>query len=158
MTIATIEGIRIRTLLLCLAGGVLAAGCSSRILPTIGGPLSENGLGHPCQVSSTPTPPTSLAVNPTALECGSGVCLLPAQEVTTNTGPLCTDGCVTDDDCLGGQRRDPRLPADLRCLNGFACRALIPNVESVPFACQRLCVCKDFLPNGSTDVPPTGCL
>jgi len=124
-----------------------AAGCDDK---HIGRPCS---LGLDAGADGGPAP-TNVSVNSEALECPSRVCLLPNQEATTDTGPFCTDSCSSDDDCADGEKRGSD-PSDKRCLKGFACRVVIPNLANVALACQKVCTCKDFL--GSTTTTPAGC-
>ena len=108
----------------------------------------DNHIGRPCDVLVTDNPdPTSAIVNPQALECPSRLCLWPAQELTTQTGPFCTAECGSDDDCADGETGDKTDPDDHRCKAGFTCLRLIPGLSSNPggIACKRVCVCKDFI-------------
>lgn len=93
-----------------------------------------------------------------ALECPSHICLLPgadkdvrspAQRTAgfSGTGPLCTARCESSEDCADGEQANAADPADRRCRGGFAC--MWPMTVG-NFACQKLCVCTDFV------TPPQG--
>jgi len=133
------------------------AGCGS-------GNRIQTGLtahfGEACSLGATDGgDPYTVFVNPSAKECASGVCVLPSQEKSANgTGPLCTAGCSVDADCTAGETRLPghRATDDPRCATGFACRTLVPKLESNPLACVPVCVCKDFLAS-ATPRTPDGC-
>jgi hypothetical protein len=108
----------------------------------------------------------SATLSSPALECPSHICLLPRAETdprspaqvaagTSGTGALCTAGCESHEDCEDAERGDPTNPDDKRCRGGFAC--IWPTVVG-GFACQRLCVCTDFVkppPGGFTK--PAAC-
>ena len=124
----------------------------------------DKHIGRPCclgavcppAADAAPPSPTNVSANSEALECPSRVCILPNQEVTTTTGPICTDECSSDDDCADGEKRSD-APGDTRCQLGFACRVVIPNLMNVAKACQKVCTCKDFLANPSVSSVPMGC-
>jgi hypothetical protein len=80
-----------------------------------------------------------------SLDCTSRLCLRPAGSTTTggDTIGMCTDACVSDDDCVG----DPTTP----CSGGFTCA--VPTAVG-PFGCQTMCVCRDDL---ISDTPPAAC-
>jgi len=131
-----------------------AAGCGVKDLRT----FEPNGLGNVCTLGgAADAPPTSTMVGVDVMSCLSSVCIRPALQLTTNTGPLCTQGCDTDSDCLGGQLRDPNDPQDLRCRSGFSCEVPIPNLSGVSLSCQKLCVCRDFLSNSTAHQKAQGC-
>jgi len=116
---------------------------------------TDNHIGRKCDVLVAMNPdPTSAIVNPQALECPSRLCLWPAQELTTDTGPFCTAECESDDDCSPSEERGSD-PTDKRCKTGFQCRRLIPGLASNPggISCKRICVCKDFI---NSMMKPTG--
>jgi hypothetical protein len=82
----------------------------------------------------------SSTVNSQAVECPTRICLLPAGDKTSTTGPLCTAGCSSDDDCDGETTKDA---LDTKhCHTGFTCM-IATTVGN--FCCERLCVCKDFI-------------
>jgi len=93
-----------------------------------------------------------------ALECPSHICLLPGADWETRspaqvaagvsgTGALCTASCESSGDCVDAERANRDNPADHRCRGGFAC--MWPMTVGT-FACQKLCVCTDFV------TPPMG--
>ena len=118
----------------------------------------DKAIGRSCDVL-TDAGPAQGVYNSEALECPSRICLKPVvqQGAVPPPGPAttayCSASCSQDSDC-GGQLRDPKNPLDTRCVKGFTCG--IPFVKG-KICCQKLCLCKDFLPtNGATT--PTGCL
>ena len=140
---------------LALATSGLGAGC---------GPSQH--VGRPCELGTTPMGGASgqiATASSPALECPSHVCLLPAGDIdprspaqkaamVSGTGPLCTAGCESSEDCEDGEKGNADNPADKRCRGGFACTWPM-TVGS--FACQKLCVCTDFVtpPNGGFKKP-----
>ena len=132
----------------------LAAGCGVKELRT----FEPNGLGNVCIIDgAAATTPTVTAVGVDVMSCASSVCLRPAQQRTTNTAPLCTQGCDTDLDCQGGQLRDQSDPQDLRCLSGFSCEVPIPDLSGVSLSCKKVCVCRDFLSGPTAHLKAEGC-
>jgi hypothetical protein len=97
---------------------------------------------------------TSAVLNGSAVECPSRICLLPAGDKVPTTGPLCTAGCSTDDDCDGETSSNAA-----QCHSGFAC--LVATTVG-DFCCERLCVCKDFVDTTQKNPPynaiPATCL
>jgi len=133
---------------------LLAAGCGVKDLKT----FDPNGLGNVCTLDGAAgAPPTSTLVGVDVMACVSSVCIRPALQLTTNTAPLCTQGCDTDLDCQGGQLRDQSDPQDLRCNSGFSCEIPIPNLPGVALSCQKVCVCRDFLGNSTAHTKPDSC-
>lgn len=123
---------------------------------------SDKHIGRPCDpyntaMSDASVDPTSAIVNTETLECPSRICLLPAQAVTTKTGPFCTDECGSDDDCSGGETGNANDPNDPRCKAGFFCSYVVPKLpdQSTPLQCKKLCVCKDF--QSKPNPLPEGC-
>ena len=100
-------------------------------------------LGAPCTLGATGPMSTVSYVESNALACPSRLCLLPAAQLTTDTQPLCSATCRTDDDCQGGQSRNRSDPTDRRCIRGFSCRPVIPALPDAQ-PCQKLCACRDF--------------
>jgi hypothetical protein len=76
-----------------------------------------------------------------ALECESRTCL----HLAGKSPDMCTASCEKDSDCDTA----PESP----CKMGFVCA--IPVVTG-SFCCERLCMCKDQLDNG-TPADPAGC-
>src|SRR5581483_8144416 len=56
------------------------------------------------------------------LECPSRICLLPSQDMATDTTATCTADCSSDDDCSDAETRDKSMPGDTRCSRGFVCK------------------------------------
>jgi hypothetical protein len=83
-------------------------------------------------------------VSSPALECPSRICILPGGDTGNpgNTGPLCTASCESNEDCEDGETGPKGDLNDRHCENGFAC--MWPSTVG-NFACQRLCVCRDFV-------------
>lgn len=134
-----VSALRRAPLLAVLAGTFLLSACE------------DKHIGRPCDIGIDNITDMKLAtVNPAALECPSRLCLLPAQDKSTDTKAFCTDECGGDDDCSDGERRGSKAD-DKRCISGFVCRRVIPQLESNPLSCKPVCVCKDFLRD---DDPP----
>jgi hypothetical protein len=116
----------------------------------------SGGVGRPCEVGTTPLASSSgqvMTLSSPALECPSRICLLPGgNAIPQGTGALCTASCETDADCEDGEAGPKNDPADRRCENGFACAW--PTTVGA-FACQKLCVCRDFVgePQGGFTKP-----
>ena len=119
------------------------------------------GVGRPCDIGTTAAGGTSgqfATLSSPALECPSHICLLPGAEKdprslaqmnegVPGTGPLCTAICESNEDCEDGEKANEGNTADKRCRGGFACAW--PTTVGA-FACQRMCVCTDFV------TPPMG--
>lgn len=111
-----------------------------------------DNLGAPCDVAATYTP-WQAVYNAQSPECSSGVCLKPLVRnglENVDTVPFCTRYCQSDDDCSGGQARDPANPSDKACLTGYTC-----GVSFVvgPLCCKKICICRDFLGGPGATVP-----
>lgn len=127
----------------CLSLLVCLAGCWGS---------GSGDVGKPCESVAVLYPEDSY-LSQVAKECSSGLCLKPIDQTLerrVDTQPLCTTSCGDDGDCEG-QVRDRNNPADYRCILGFAC--LMP-FDSGDKACQKMCVCRDFLTAGPVSVPP----
>jgi hypothetical protein len=117
--------------------------------PTVGG-LCDPGTVRVSQNQSV--------FNAAAPECPTGLCLWPgidpgaARPITT--GALCTAACNSDADCEGAVLGDPATTNDTHCKSGFACAIAF---EVGPLCCKKLCVCRDFHPDGALP-PPQSCL
>jgi hypothetical protein len=114
----------------------------------------DKGIGRTCDVL-TPFEDNQAVYNPEALECPSRICLKPVQDQTRPpqdppTGPFCSATCSQDSDCEPWQGRDRSKADDRHCVNGFLCG--IAFVRG-PLCCQKLCLCKDFLPSSGAPVP-----
>jgi hypothetical protein len=113
------------------------------------------GLGLTCDLGTLPDAGNlggvAIVTSP-APECPSQICLLPAAEKASDTGPLCTTSCRSDTDCRMGELGSASDPTDTHCETGFTC--MVPMTVG-PFACQKLCVCLDFLaiPAGGFQTP-----
>jgi hypothetical protein len=133
----------------------------------LGAGCPDNHVGRPCEIGTSPVGGSSgqiSTVSSPALECPSHICLLagqtdprsPAQMAAgvSGTGALCTAPCESNEDCEDGERANPNDPGDKRCRGGFAC--LWPTTVG-SFACQKLCVCSDFVsgPPDSSRKPPS---
>jgi len=113
-------------------------------------------VGRPCELGTMPLESTSgqiATASSPALECPSHICLLPGADMdprspaqraanVSGTGALCTATCASNEDCADGERANRDDPADHRCRGGFAC--MWPMTVGA-FACQKLCVCTDFV-------------
>jgi hypothetical protein len=117
----------------------------------------DKHVGRPCDIGlSDPTDPKLISVNPQALECPSRVCIWPAQDKSTDTKALCTVDCSSDDDCADGEKRDSDTNP-FGCRTGFACRRILPLIESNPLSCKPICVCRDFLVTDDPNMKPPTC-
>ena len=95
-------------------------------------------LGQPCELGTAPPAVAGggqiVTISSPALECPSRICVGGADP--TGTGGLCTAGCESDTECQDAV-------SGSRCVTGFAC-AWPTTVGD--FACQKLCVCRDLVP------------
>ena len=126
----------------------------------LGGACEDKHIGRTCELGVMPMGGSSgsiATISSPALECPSRICLLPGAETANaqNTGPLCTAGCESNDDCQDGETGPKNNPDDHHCENGFVC--MWPTLVG-DFACQRFCVCRDFVvePPGGFKPPPAG--
>jgi hypothetical protein len=133
------------------AFSILTSGCDDKHI----GRLCSLNTGS---ADAGTTTGSTATINPEALECPSRICLLPgAENGGTDTAPLCTADCSSDDDCSDGETGPRGNTMDHHCETGFAC--VIPTTVG-DFCCRRFCVCKDFINpqtimNGYT--PPKVC-
>jgi hypothetical protein len=114
---------------------------------------SEPRIGQACDLT-VDAGPSQTVVDIKSSACSTGICLKPAQDPdgipqVPPTGATCTALCAYDSDCEGATR-DSSNPEDTRCASGFVCR--VPFTVS-PVCCQKLCICKDFLPQSAAAVP-----
>jgi hypothetical protein len=124
--------------------------CSLVVVALLAGSLSgcENQhIGRPCdlQVGDTGTATNGTAqatITGQVLQCPSRICILPAAEVKTDTGPYCTAECTSNDDCSDGEKRNMSNPDDKRCKTGYAC-GIASEVGA--FCCKKMCICLDFV-------------
>jgi len=144
--------------LACGAAALLVLGCDYTGISAVDrAPVATPRLGSICSLGAATSAPTSVTLDSASTGCPSHLCLRPSEEQTTDTSALCTQPCNDDSDCQGGVARDAADPADRACVSGFACRVPIPNLSGLPYACARLCVCKDFLDPTQPATPPAGC-
>jgi hypothetical protein len=125
--------------------GLVASGCE------------DKHIGRVCDLDTAeagvPTTGNSSTIQGQAVECPSRICLLPAADKTTNTGPLCTATCSSDDDCSDGETTSD--PSSHQCKSGFVCMVATPVGA---FCCERMCVCKDFVDTTRADFrSPASC-
>ena len=136
------------------ARGLALLGLTLAVL-TLGGPCEDKHVGRICELGTPPGDMGVAIISSPALECPSRICLLPASDTGNpgNTGPLCTATCESNDDCSDGETGPKGNPDDHHCENGFVC--MWPTTVG-DFACQRLCVCRDFVsePPGGFRKPP----
>src|SRR5262245_37249098 len=136
-----------------LVATLALAACGSKSSSTI--PM-QFGLGQTCELgASAPDGGGTISVvSSPALDCPSRICLLPAGDTGNpqGTGALCTISCRSNTDCVSGQLGPSQNPSDTHCENGFVC--MVPMTVG-PFACQKLCVCRDFVtePPGGFQTP-----
>jgi hypothetical protein len=126
--------------------GLVSSGCE------------DKHIGRVCDLDAIdagmPTTGTSSTIQGQAVECPTRICLLPEKQQMTNTGPLCTATCSSDDDCSDGETTSNQN--SVQCKKGFAC---VVATTVGAFCCEKLCVCKDFI-DLTTDfhATPTVCL
>lgn len=119
---------KIILLLVAVSGVAVLSGCKS------------NPVGRQCFIESQGGDagiPVTVVSSP-ALECQSYTCI----HVPGHSPDLCTAECSSDSDC--------DTSAESPCQTGFAC--ITPTVVG-NFCCQKLCVCKDYLPGGIPGEP-----
>lgn len=108
------------------------------------GGCEDKHIGRVCSLDTADAGTTSTGtvatLNGQAVECPTRICISPAADKTTNTGPLCTAGCSSDDDCSDGETTSDQSSA--QCKSGFTCMVATTVGD---FCCERLCVCKDFI-------------
>jgi hypothetical protein len=107
----------------------------------------DKHIGRVCELNipDAGASATNATINPQALECPSRTCILPNAEKSVDmsqTGPLCTASCNTDDYCSDAEGGPKGDKVDRRCESGFAC--VIPTTVG-DFRCRWMCVCRDFL-------------
>ena len=97
-------------------------------------------VGRPCDPGPFVTNDgATILLSEGVTECPSGICL--AADNPQGTGPLCTAGCQSNDDC-DGELANPNDPSDTRCKSGFVC--MWPTTVGT-LNCQRLCACRDVV-------------
>jgi len=116
----------------------------------LGGGCEDKHVGRLCDPGIASTGGTSGGgsaigtVASPALECPSRICIVPGGDTGNpeGTGALCTASCESNDDCSDGEKGPQGNEDDKHCVNGFVC--MWPTTVG-NFACQRLCVCRDFV-------------
>lgn len=113
----------------------------------------DKAIGRPCDVL-TDAGRGQAVFNAEALECPSRICLKPVVDATAKMPPIettayCSASCSQDSDCEG-QTRDETNANDKRCKYGFACGIAFVRGK---ICCQKLCLCRDFLPEGGSQTP-----
>jgi len=113
----------------------------------------DKAIGRRCDVL-TDAGSQQGVYNAEALECPSRICLKPVVQTgasmpTPPTAAYCSASCSQDSDC-DGQTRDPNNPLDYRCSKGFACGIAFVKGK---LCCQKLCLCRDFLPSTGAPTP-----
>ena len=113
-------------------------------------------IGAPCDLGAgdggvAEAGPSTATINPGTSECPGRICVQPAADKVTTTGPLCSADCSSDDDCDNAQTT--RSDTDPRCKSGFSC-VVVTTVG--PLCCKKLCACRDFftVPAGGFPTPP----
>ena len=116
----------------------------------------DKAIGRPCNLE-TDGGSSQAAYKSPAIECPGHVCIRPARAAgaagADDTEAFCSATCSQDSDCAG-QTRDKKNPTDKRCSSGFVC--MVP-FEQGSLCCNRLCVCKDFLPADRVVAPSALC-
>ncbi len=113
----------------------------------------DKAIGRPCDVLTDASAAQGV-YNSEALECPSRICLKPVVQAGATmpvppTTAYCSASCSQDSDC-DGQTRDQSNPRDTRCTKGFACGIAFVKGK---ICCQKLCLCKDFLPPTGAPTP-----
>lgn len=94
----------------------------------------DEDVGIPCKMEGAGDAGTSGSsqINPQAMDCRSRLCLLYGG--VSESKPMCTTICDSDDDCPGEDDVDT-------CPGGFKC---IPAIETGTLRCCKMCVCERF--------------
>jgi hypothetical protein len=96
----------------------------------------EEDVGLPCSIAGgggADGGAANIRINAQSLECRSRACLL--YGTVPEARPLCTKTCDSASDC----------PDSLEtCEEGFAC---VRALQTGPFACCKMCVCKRYIIN-----------
>ena len=160
---ATLRGSLLGVSVLAAMAVIGSSGCESK------------AIGRSCDVLTDAAPPEGV-YNSEALDCPSRICLKPvvattAPPIDPPTTAYCSAGCSQDSDCSGEVRTTVMCPSpddktkcpasgkcpsggtcipDTRCSLGFTCG--VPFVKG-KLCCQKVCVCKDFLPTTGESTP-----
>lgn len=84
--------------------------------------------------------------------CEDGACKLASKYVLERS--MCSKTCGSDADCEDGGLGKKVQAEDSNCAGGFSCVQIQKLGE---FCCQKLCVCKDDLSQGTVDQLATEC-
>ena len=133
-------------------GGVGTTGCE------------DKHIGRPCEVNADAGStgasggPVSIISSP-VLACPSRICLLPGDVLgaaARGTGATCTANCNSDSDCSDAETASNKNDTtDPHCKGHFYCRVA---TTAGPFACQKFCVCNDFIAEEQGGAPvPASC-
>lgn len=109
---------------------------------TVDARWSGKGVGEICDILRD-AGPTVAVFNAQALECAGRICVKPLDEPGVG---MCTASCNEDSDCTP--------VANTPCQGGFAC---VIEFSVGPLACQKLCTCRDSLPDGADLSVPVAC-
>lgn len=136
--------------------------CSPIALALLAASLSgcENQhIGRPCNLQvaddgGAGNGTASATITGQVLQCPSRICVLPAAELSTDTGAYCTAECSSNDDCSDGERRGTGAD-DKRCTKGYACGVA---TEVGEFCCKKVCICLDFVDPSTLASTPPACM
>lgn len=98
----------------------------------------DTEVGYPCEITTGGADSgVGVQVQSQAVDCRSRLCIYVVGD--SNSKPLCTAICETDDDCPKyDEGRAHLCPDDFVCVVGMTSGAL---------KCCKMCVCKAYLPN-----------
>ena len=108
----------------------------------------DKHIGRPCELGTMPTRRVAAAQVATSrrprssARAASACCRAPQTAIRENTGPLCTASCEANETATDGETGRRTIPTIASCENGFVC--MWPTTVG-NFACQQLCVCRDFV-------------
>ena len=126
---------------LSLLSSLLVAGCNGG--PGVGSTTST--LGYRCEA---PIGRSSVALTAPALECLSRLCYLKTDANNQVVRSLCTEHCVTDEDCAHGLIPGANDPGSVGlCTSKFLCVPVGPGQATTSTGqSQSVCTCQDDLP------------
>lgn len=124
-------------LALCACGEGSGTVVDAGVLDASGPPGDAAASGCPCFTGFQETDPTVVA-SP-ALECPTRICL----HIQDALVDRCTARCEQPGDCIASP--------ESTCAGGFEC---VAPVRLGPFACQRMCVCVDDIPDAEFPACP----
>lgn len=101
---------------------------------------SDELVGQRCRIGADAGDPEQVIIASPSLDCPSRACL----HTPEGGEDVCTADCTSDDDCAAAEGSP--------CAGGFTCGT--PVVVG-PFACRRMCMCRDGLviPEGGLPTP-----